>query len=374
VTLRLVPKLRKSSGFQALAAAYEPLDEFLDTLVGALGQVRRACTRLEPHGLPDFEAIMSDLDGEIDFFASTHEQLRRWIREPDENEIYWLVSARDQPIAALHAAPLHVGRLCQEVLWQQKAGVVLTSATLQSEHSFAYLQSRLSAEHFATLDVGTPFDYVSSTLLYLPNDLPGQDDRNKQQQAIERSIIELAVALGGRTMCLFTSYAQLRQTAAAISGRLRLGGITVFDQSDGVSRQSLLDSFRHTTNSVLLGTRTFWEGVDIPGEALSALVIVKLPFAVPTDPIVAARTETYSNAFYDYSVPDAVIRFRQGFGRLIRTRTDRGVVVVLDGRILTARYGERFLASLPECTIQMGSIRDLASAARQWINPEPALE
>jgi len=169
-------------------------------------------------------------------------------------------------------------------------------------------------------------------------------------------------------LALFTSYAQLRQTAQAISPRLALGNITVYDQSDGSSRQALLEGFKSTEKAVLLGTRSFWEGVDIPGSSLSALVIVRLPFAVPTDPIFAARSETYANSFNDYAVPDAILRFRQGFGRLIRSRNDRGVVTIFDSRVLTKNYGAAFLEALPNCTTQYGPLQLLPEAAQNWLN------
>ncbi len=181
-------------------------------------------------------------------------------------------------------------------------------------------------------------------------------------------MIELTAALNGRVMALFTSYTHLRQTAQAITPRLALGNITVFDQSDGSSRQSLLEGFKSTERAVLLGTRSFWEGVDIPGESLSALVIVRLPFSVPTDPVFAARAETYSDSFNDFTLPDAILRFRQGFGRLIRTRTDRGIVAIFDGRVLSKRYGSTFLASLPDCTVKTGTLTDLPQAALDWLD------
>ena len=130
----------------------------------------------------------------------------------------------------------------------------------------------------------------------------------------------------------------------------------------------LLETFRETDRAVLLGTRAFWEGVDIPGEALSVLVIVKLPFDVPSDPIIAARSETFEDPFNEYSLPEAILRFRQGFGRLIRTQSDRGVVAILDRRILTKRYGKLFIESLPQCKVQVGSLRDLPNLAARWLN------
>jgi len=129
-----------------------------------------------------------------------------------------------------------------------------------------------------------------------------------------------------------------------------------------------LESFRTTDQAVLLGTRAFWEGVDVPGEALSVLVIVKLPFDVPSDPIVASRSETFEDPFYQYALPEAILRFRQGFGRLIRTQYDRGVVAILDKRVLTKRYGRAFLDSLPTCTVRVGPLANLAHSAEKWLN------
>ena len=175
-------------------------------------------------------------------------------------------------------------------------------------------------------------------------------------------------ATGGRMLVLFTSYAQLKRTSQAIAPALADASIEVFEQGEGASANTLLESFRGSERAVLLGTRAFWEGVDIPGEALSVLVIVKLPFDVPSDPIIAARSETFEDPFSEYSIPEAILRFRQGFGRLIRTQSDRGVVVVLDKRLLTKRYGKLFLDSLPECHKKIGSVRELPSVASRWLN------
>jgi DNA polymerase-3 subunit epsilon/ATP-dependent DNA helicase DinG len=147
-----------------------------------------------------------------------------------------------------------------------------------------------------------------------------------------------------------------------------LGNITIYDQSDGSNRQALLEGFKATEKAVLLGTRSFWEGADIPGESLSALVIVRLPFSVPTDPIFAARSGNICHPFNQYTLADAILRFRQGFGRLIRTHTDRGVVAVFDNRVLTKSYGAMFIGALPECTVINGALGDLPQAAVNWLN------
>jgi DNA polymerase-3 subunit epsilon/ATP-dependent DNA helicase DinG len=142
----------------------------------------------------------------------------------------------------------------------------------------------------------------------------------------------------------------------------------IYEQGEGASPHTLLENFKNSERAVLLGTRSFWEGVDVPGEALSVLVIVKLPFDVPSDPIIAARSETFEDPFYQYAIPEAILRFRQGFGRLIRKESDRGVVVVLDRRVLSKRYGPMFISSLPQCTIREGMIQDLPREAVKWLN------
>jgi ATP-dependent DNA helicase DinG len=166
---------------------------------------------------------------------------------------------------------------------------------------------------------------------------------------------------------LFTSYAQLKRTARNISGPLSQQDIVVYEQGEGASPNALLESFKASGRAVLLGTRSFWEGVDVPGEALSVLVIVKLPFAVPTDPLVAARAETFEDPFNDYHLPEAILRFRQGFGRLIRTQSDRGVVAILDRRVLTKAYGKSFIESLPQCTLRVGSLAELPKSTAKWL-------
>jgi DNA polymerase-3 subunit epsilon/ATP-dependent DNA helicase DinG len=185
---------------------------------------------------------------------------------------------------------------------------------------------------------------------------------------VDHALINLCKASGGRTLVLFTSYAQLKRTARTIRGPLAKNDIIVYEQGEGASPNALLESFRSSERAVLLGTRSFWEGVDVPGEALSVLVIVKLPFAVPTDPLVAARSETFEDPFYEYQLPEAILRFRQGFGRLIRTQSDRGVVAILDRRVLTKKYGRAFLDSLPQCTVRAGPLSELPHAAAKWLN------
>jgi ATP-dependent DNA helicase DinG len=216
--------------------------------------------------------------------------------------------------------------------------------------------------------VGSPFDYETAALVYVATDIPEPSDYNGHQRTVEDAIIKVAKATGGRMLALFTSYAQLQRTSNKVSPILAQSDIQVYEQGEGASRSMLLDTFRETDRAVLLGTRSFWEGVDVPGDALSVLMIVKLPFDVPSDPIISARSETFEDPFYQYALPEAILRFRQGFGRLIRTQTDRGVVVVLDKRVLTKRYGRLFIESLPQCEFKQGLLADLPKLTAGWLN------
>jgi DNA polymerase-3 subunit epsilon/ATP-dependent DNA helicase DinG len=232
------------------------------------------------------------------------------------------------------------------------------------------MRNRLHAYEVGELAVDSPFDYKNSTLLYLATDIP-EPQQPGYQRYVEEAIMDIATALGGRTMALFTAYSQLSQTAKAIESVLSDRGITTLVQNSGTSRQQLLEQFKRPDGrAVLLGTRSFWEGVDVPGDALQAVLLVKLPFDVPSDPIFAARSETYENPFFEYSIPEAVLRFRQGFGRLIRRGTDQGVVAILDKRVLTKRYGQLFLDALPECTVLRQRTDRLGELTVRWLSRE----
>jgi DNA polymerase-3 subunit epsilon/ATP-dependent DNA helicase DinG len=246
--------------------------------------------------------------------------------------------------------------------------VILTSATLTTNNDFDYLRHRLNAEDADDLVVGSPFDYETSAMVYIATDVPEPSNYNGHQRSVEAAISTVAKASGGRMLALFTSYSQLQRTSDRISPILAQDDIMVYEQGEGASPNMLLETFRESERAVLLGTRNFWEGVDVPGDALSVLVIVKLPFDVPSDPIIAARSETFEDPFYQYALPQAILRFRQGFGRLIRTQTDRGVVVVLDKRVLTKKYGRLFMESLPTCTFKQGVLADLPKLTERWLN------
>lgn len=296
-----------------------------------------------------------------------HQSLDHLVFEPDPMTIYWGEVRQAGQLPSLHAAPLEVGPLVERHLWHAKESVVMTSATLTTSGTFDYLRRRLNAQDADELALGSPFDYETSTLVYVANDIPEPSMGAPYQRAVEDGLLGIAKAIGGRTLALFTSYSQLRRTAQAISGSLASEGIAVYEQGQGASRHALLETFRNTDQAVLLGTRSFWEGVDVPGPALSVLAIVRLPFDVPSDPIIAARSEMYESPFNEYMLPEAILRFRQGFGRLIRSRSDRGVVITFDRRLLTKYYGQAFLQSLPRCTMRNGRVADAPEVISRWL-------
>lgn len=337
--LKLLEELYRTSGEAAGRVQDEDLDEAIDSLGDAYRRLLEADSNLN--------SLVSG---------------------PKADLIYWIELQNNRDQMALNMAPLHIGPLMEQHIWREKASVILTSATLTTNDGFDYLRNRLNAETADELQVGSPFDYESAALLYLVNDIPEPSDVNGYQRAVDQVLIRLSKATGGRLLALFTSYAQLRRTSTNITPALSEAGIVVYEQGEGASANTLLETFREAEKAVLLGTRSFWEGVDIPGDALSVLAIVKLPFDVPSEPIIAARSETFDDPFNEYQLPEAILRFRQGFGRLIRTQSDRGVVAILDRRILTKRYGKAFLESLPTCNTQVGTMRDLPDAASRWLN------
>jgi DNA polymerase-3 subunit epsilon/ATP-dependent DNA helicase DinG len=288
------------------------------------------------------------------------------MHKPTNDLIYWIeVNPRGERLS-LNAAPLRVGPLVQKHLWYEKASVVMASATLTTHGEFNYIRNTLDASEVDVLALGSPFDYESSTLLYVPSDMPEPNAFNYQQM-LDKAILETAKATGGRMLVLFTSYAALKKTSQAIMGPLAREDIYVYEQGEGTSPTALLESFKTTDRAVLLGTRSFWEGVDVPGDSLSVVFITKLPFEVPSDPIISARSELYEDSFNEYYLPEAILKFRQGFGRLIRTASDRGIVAILDRRVLTKQYGRMFLESLPPCTARQGPIANLPKMAGQWL-------
>lgn len=366
-SIRINKQERGLPNFSKVLSFSGKLDEYLEIVSEAMSSLAGFLGRLTEANITGYDDHVNSASSAARYFAEARTLIFQFAQQPDAKRVYWVDLYTNLDYTAIQAAPLEIGSLVEESLWSRKRSVIMTSATLETNDSFDFLKARLSAQDVHTVKIGSPFDYLSSTLLYLPNDLPEPNKPNYQQQ-LERGIIELATALEGRLLVLFTSYGNLRETAANVGPRLALGNITIYDQAMGGSRETLLDAYRTTPRAVLMGTRSFWQGVDLPGNELLGLIIVKLPFAVPTDPIFSARSETYRNSFDEYTIPDAILRFRQGFGRLVRSKTDRGIVGIFDSRVTSKGYGKQFLESLPDCTVKHGTVAQIGQQAKLWLS------
>jgi DNA polymerase-3 subunit epsilon/ATP-dependent DNA helicase DinG len=365
---RILPATRTQPAWADIETTWDEADHALDPMVKMIGHLVQSLGESGEALSEEVQEVFGGLSSLYRRFSEIQANLNGLVFKAKPDIIYWVETNANGRQLSLNAAPLHVGPLIQKYLWHEKSVVIMTSATLTAAGEFDYLRGRLYAEEVDELAVGSPFDYESATLLFIANDIPEPNDRHGHQRAIEQGILKLCLATEGRALVLFTSYDQLKRTSHAISPLLAKHEIRVYEQGEGASANVLLESFRADNKAVLLGTKAFWEGVDVPGEALSALVITKLPFDVPSDPIVSARAETFDDPFNQYSLPEAILRFRQGFGRLIRTQSDRGIVAILDRRVLTKRYGRLFIDSLPTCTMQVGALADLPKAATKWLN------
>jgi DNA polymerase-3 subunit epsilon/ATP-dependent DNA helicase DinG len=365
-TLRITPALRAGSSWQELEHLWAEAAEQQQEIERAIVEVTAELEAL-PGSLEAAKDLASELGGHLDYWRDVRRRLQACVHQPGPGTVHWISGGGRFRSAWLNAAPIDVSALLRDRLFSAPESTVLVSATLAIGGSFEYVQRRLGLEEASARALGSPFDYEQAALLYVPNDLP--DPTQPGYQALmERTILDVVSRLHGRTLVLFTSRAHLRTSYQALRERLAAQGITLMAQGiDETSRTRLLDRFRRGSRVALFGTNAFWEGIDVVGDALSCVMVTRLPFAVPTDPVYAARAEQFDDPFIQYAVPQAVLRLKQGFGRLIRSRSDRGAVIVLDRRLVTRFYGQVFLRSLPPCSVKQGPATRAGLEAAQWL-------
>jgi ATP-dependent DNA helicase DinG len=365
--IRILPSVRTLPGWDEIEIAWDATNDTLKLLSRVIEDLQKAIAEIFTDDLENAENMISSLGNIFRRLTEIEVNITSLIGQPDAGIVYWVEIQPFGNRMSLHAAPIQIGSLLEKYIWNNKSSVILTSATLTTNGEFNYIRNTLGAEDANELALGSPFDYENSALLYLCNDI-AEPHTNEYQFQLNKTIVNLCRASMGRALVLFTSYAQLKRTSKSINRLLAADDIIVFEQGDGSSPNTLLENFKTSEKAILLGTRSFWEGVDIPGDALSILIITKLPFDVPTDPLIAARSEAFEDPFTEYHLPEAILRFRQGFGRLIRTQSDRGVVAILDKRVLSKQYGRFFINSLPNCTKIIGPVDDLPRKASKWLN------
>ena len=378
----LLSRLRRKDVRQLCADAEQTINDFFDAVTSAarIGNPKSPAIRIRsPHFVGDAGAdsalgqlqnivkeLLKDSDSKLNHEELTIAQrllweaqilIREFLDQPDPALTYWVeLPSQGSKNVMLSAAPTDISASVGPLLFRENTSVVLTSATLAVGGTTEYVQRRLGAGSADSLILDTPFNFRRQMRLVLAGDIPAPDSPGYDQELPEW-IFSSILRSRGKALVLFTNAALMKRMAQLLTDRFLEEGLSLLVQGSGPSRFDLLEEFKRDIHSVLFGLDSFWMGIDVPGEALEHVIVTRLPFAVPDHPLIESRTEQIAqqggNAFFDYTLPEAVIRLRQGVGRLIRSKSDRGIVTILDSRILTKRYGQLFLRSLPPCPVEV---------------------
>ncbi|GLX68939.1 ATP-dependent DNA helicase DinG [Paenibacillus glycanilyticus] len=329
------------------------------------------------------QGLITDLNGVIRDLTRVKDDLRTFLKMEQNSEVYWIEASTTYRYRSvqLYAVPVDVSKQLQQYFFDVKDSIILTSATLSVHKSFQYAAEQLGLEGFEennrlkTVQLPSPFNYREQALVIIPRNFPTLKGSSGDQHFISMlvdSLADSAAETKGRMLVLFTSYRMLKQVYEPLKEALAASGIQVLGQGiDSGNRTKLTRRFTQQPETVLLGTSSFWEGVDIPGEALTCLAIVRLPFQPPNHPLVEAKSELLQkqkqNPFMKLSIPQAVIRFKQGFGRLVRTTKDKGIVIIYDTRVIDTYYGKHFLYSLPGPKIETMHTDQMVPRMREWL-------
>jgi len=363
--LRITSSSRKQPIWSDFEIKWENLGGLLSNLINNLEEMSIVIEDIEDTEIDHYSSVKNRFSNLVSQLIDIRNNTAELILNPKDGYVYWINFNLNKKDIFFNSSPLNVSDILEDNLYSKKDSVILTSATLSTNGGFEHFRNRIGPSNSDELLVDSPFDYLNSTLVCVPDDLPDLFHPD-YMGFLSNSIINSTLAVGGSTLALFTSHEALRNAAKSVKPLLESRGINCLVQGIDGSPAQLIRKFINNPKSILMGTNSFWEGIDLPGDLLKLLILTKLPFTPPYEPIFAARSELYENSFMEYAVPQAVLRLRQGFGRLIRTINDRGVVLILDKRIISKKYGEKFINSLPEVKINKSKSNELSNIIQTW--------